>query len=167
MLLLNRFHFDNKTLVLSSYRYPTMAFKALCEILENFPDIPIYLLHDASAEGVRMKERLQADPKWPLKGKNVHDLGIFPDEVREIKNPVWIPSGRRHASAGQAGMPTSVPAANIQQGFRMPVDVVPPTALLGVAGAGVLTGYSLLGNDMQEYRKQQGSSRDAFTAGFG
>ncbi len=167
MLLLNRFHVENKTMVLSSYRYPTVAFKALQDILNRFPDIPVFLLHDASAEGIRMKERLQADPKWPLHGKGLHDLGLFPEEIKDIKRPVWIPSGRRNLVSGKKSVPAKSPSENIAQGFRMPVDVAPPPALLGTAGMALLTGYPLLSERMRHYRAQQGLAGDVFTPGYG
>ena len=78
MLIMNRFHFENKALVVSARKYPRPAFRACQEFLLRHPEIPVLLLHDCSESGVQMQGRLVTDREWNLEGKQINNLGLHP-----------------------------------------------------------------------------------------
>jgi hypothetical protein len=133
MLVLNRFHFENKTLVLSASKYPGFIFKYYGECIRKFPDIPVHLIHDASPHGIKMKETLLKDPEWHLAGKNVWDLGLFQEDVAKMKRPIWLPAK----------------AAGIKD-MRIPVASLNSKAMLGTFSMAVFAGLALLSDELIE-----------------
>ena len=143
MLVRNRFHFDNKTAVISANKYPKHVFAACQRFLEKKPDIPVQIIHDLSKEGLRLHDKLLGDSSWNLEGKEVKDLGMFPEDVKDFKDPVWIPRGRpSDVFAKKAG--SSAVEQHIERGMCMPVDIAPPRLLLGSLGVAVAGGLLLM-----------------------
>jgi len=167
MLLLNRFHVENKTLVVSAHRYPPHAFRACQEFLVRYPDLPVEVMHDASMEGLRLKERLQADKQWHLQGREIKDLGLFAHNVDKLKNPIWLPAGRPGAGATDTRV-TSSSEENIQHGLRMPLDIAPPRAMMGAVGLAMLAGMALLSDELlAEQRRLAKDTTSDVGGGFG
>ncbi len=141
MLLLNRFHFENKALVVSASKYPRRAFAACRAFLDRHPDLPVFLFHDASRKGHRMKTDLLADPAWNLAGKTVKDLGLNPYDVERLRSPLWIPDpgGKTKGKYVRIG---GKPIENIEDGYMLPVDIGAPRSAMGAlslaAGAGLV-----------------------------
>jgi len=94
MLILNRFHMDSKTLVLSANKYPASAFAAYEQLMLNFPDTPVNIAHDASKQGLRLKSRLVKSQAWGLEGKAIIDLGLFLLNVDKDDSLIWLPDYR-------------------------------------------------------------------------
>lgn len=166
MLLLNRFHFDNKTLVVSANKYPQRAFAAMQHFHEKNPDIPVQLVHDASREGLFMEEKLTGDPSWNLKGKNVTDLGLFVHDVDRLKDPVWIPDSTRGPGSPAHDPVGKKAKENVAQRFAMPVDAAPPAAMMGGLGLAMVAGMALLSNELLAYQDQYARSA-AGSGGYG
>jgi hypothetical protein len=166
MLLLNRFHFDNKALVLSAQKYPHHAFQACQSFLSQHPDIPVLLLHDASTEGLHMKERLLTDPSWNLQGKNVHDLGLNPSGVDRIKSPIWVPSTKEALREGVKVPGVAAPEEKIRQGFRVPVDIAPPGAVMGAMALSMVAMAPLLSEQFMA-QQQEAAAGGGWGGGFG
>lgn len=159
MLILNRFHLDNKILVVSANKYPDRAFKACRRILDKWPDVPVSVIHDASKKGHRLRNDLLNDPAWELKGRKIQDLGLHPHDVDRLKRPVWVPEKR----AGKKEIvQTGRPVENIQAGYRMPLDIAGPKALMGTTSLAMVTGMALLSEALLEEQR-----RSAMAGGFG
>jgi|GEM_PF-522037 len=142
MLLLNRFHLENKTLVVSEGKYPFRAFRACQRYLSHYPNMEIVLMHDASKKGLRMKDRLLSEPSWHLGGRHIRDLGLFPDDVARLKNPMWLPkSDGKIVSGGK-------PAERIRNGCIMPSDVPISKALMNAMGGAAALGLPLLSEEL-------------------
>jgi hypothetical protein len=137
MLLLNRFYLDQKTLVVSMHRYPEPAYQAAEHFLSENPYFPIHIMHDASKEGFKMKESLETHRDWKLNGKDITDLGLFIDDVSQLKNPIWRPTGRTAFTEGDPGPGNKDPRDIIAAGYRMPVDVAPPRAFMHIGSLAV------------------------------
>lgn len=84
LFIRNEFHASQRCLVIAESGYPSYLIPKVAEILAQRPDLPVFLLHDATAEGVAMKARLIDGGKLPLAGKAVCDLGIFPADVQRL-----------------------------------------------------------------------------------
>lgn len=166
MLLLNRFHVENKTLVVSLQRYPKRAYQGVKHFLSKNPELPVHIMHDASKEGLKMKETLENRKDWQLKGAAITDLGLFPKDVKLLDNPVWRPSGRAAVAGGAARPKATDPQDIIAEGYRMPVDVAPPRAFMGTAALAMLTGAALLSPELLA-QQQHVTGDGAASGGFG
>ncbi|MDM8549186.1 hypothetical protein QUF72_03875 [Desulfobacterales bacterium HSG2] len=165
MLILNRFHLENKTLVVSGHKYPEHAFRACQQFLSQHPDIPVMLIHDASEKGLRMKKRLLSDKFWNLRGKNVRDLGLFPRDADRLRRPMWLP---RAASVHRKILCARKTAdENISQGYRMPVDIASPRAMMGAVSLAAASGLALLSEELLAEQQRDASSGSFFGGGFG
>jgi hypothetical protein len=167
MLLLNRFPMEQKTLVVSASKYPKRAFEAFRHFAKKNPEIPIAAMHDLSRDGLKMKERLLADPSWNLEGREIQDLGLFPQDVDRVKAPLWRPT----TGAGRpidSLKPRGTAEENIAQGFRMPVDTAPPRAMLAMTALAVVAGAVLLSEAfLAQQAAQAGPQSAKEDGGFG
>ncbi len=84
-LIANHFHFEHNCAVLSISGYPHNLFDTVMEMLRRNPDLKVYALHDASAEGVQMPRRLLTEKQWFKDFPNVQifDLGLMPRQVMQ------------------------------------------------------------------------------------
>jgi hypothetical protein len=176
MLVLNRFHMDNKTAILSASKYPHHVFEACQRMLETHPDVPVEIIHDVSSEGMHLKSRLLADKSWNLEGRNVKDLGLFPDDVNRIKTPIWIPSGRPSSvlaareAAGEAEKKPGVPGEaekKLGEGMRMPLDFVGPRVMMGALAAAVIGGTLLMSEELLAEELRKTTKEGTADGGFG
>ena len=148
MLILNRFYLENKTLVVSANKYPDVAFRAYKSFIAKYPDIPVAILHDASRHGHHMMNRLIEDKAWELEGKNITDLGLSPSDVVRLKRPIWMTAEKTTLSELSQISPGKSSVENIEKGLVMPVDIAPPTAMMGTVTLAVMTGYALLSEEL-------------------
>ena len=156
MLLLNRFHLENKTLVVSAEKYPLRAFRACQEYLSKYPDMEVALMHDASEKGLGMKDRLLRDPEWNLDGRNIRDLGLLPDDLARLKSPMWIPESRGNIlSKGD-------PEENMAKGYTMPFDVAPAKSMMGTMGLAAALGVALLSEELLAEQKDKDNGGSGF-----
>lgn len=164
MLILNRFHIEQKTLVVSDQKYPERAFTACQRFLLQHSDIPVVLMHDASEEGLHMKDRLLTDKAWNLEGKNIQDLGLFPKDTDRLKHSMWLPTmpkrGKEKILSNK-----KMSYKNIQKGYKMPLDIAPPRTVMGVTGLAMATGLALLSDEL--LAEQQSHSGIGAGRGFG
>lgn len=89
LLVKNNFHSDQRALVISESGYPEYVTARARELLEQSPSLPVFLLHDSTAEGTAMKERLVRSGTLPLEGHPITDLGLFKENVKRLKVLRW------------------------------------------------------------------------------
>jgi hypothetical protein len=166
MLLLNDFAMDNKTLVVSANRYPKRAFKVFKHFAQKNPDIPISLIHDVSRVGVKLKEKLKNDPEWGLANREIKDLGLFPENLKQLKEPIWRPEPSRGAFKERAVPGGDDPIKNMNKGFRAPVDVAPPHSFMSTAAMAMIVGAALLSPELMAQQAQDSTSGSS-GGGFG
>ncbi len=163
MLVMNRFHFENKTVIVSANKYPDHVFNACQKFLAKKPDIHVELLHDASLEGVKLKNKLLADKTWNLEGKNIVDLGLSIQDVANVKDPVWLP-GRRTV-APVTGRSTGAAEDKINQGMRFPADFAPPSLMMGILTVAVIGGLAFMSEEL--LAAQAAKTGQDYSGGFG
>jgi hypothetical protein len=78
LLLANNFHFENNCAVLAITGYPAGPFETVRAMLKRNPRLQVFALHDATAEGCAMANRLARDPAWFHGGVPVTDVGLRP-----------------------------------------------------------------------------------------
>lgn len=82
----NGVHAEQKALVIAESGYPRYLLPHAERILEQRPDLPIVLLHDSTAHGVGMAERLRKSTLLPLGERKFIDAGLYPKQVKGIKS---------------------------------------------------------------------------------
>jgi hypothetical protein len=76
----NGFHAEQRALVVSAGGYPDYLIPKLKEILSQSPELPVFLLHDV----VRDRTPLEGSSLGVAGTHPVVDLGVFPDDVKQI-----------------------------------------------------------------------------------
>ncbi len=139
MLVLNRFPQQTKTAVVSRRGYPEHVFAACRTFLAKNPQLPVYVMHDASLMGFRRIAILGQDERWRFARDNFVDIGLAKRHFNE-RTPAlpWLKDGKADIvfTANYDKMLTA--------GARMPIDYAPPKFLLNLLANAVLTGSLLL-----------------------
>lgn len=81
MLVANRFHFENNCAILSfDRRFPGgNRVPAILEMLRRNPNLSVFALHDASAQGMTLASRLREEAWFPnAASARIFDLGLRP-----------------------------------------------------------------------------------------
>jgi hypothetical protein len=167
MLLLNDFAMEQRTLVVSASRYPKRAFQIFRHFAKKKPNIPISVTHDASREGLRLKDKLQNDPAWGLENREIKDLGLFPEDLKQLKEPVWRPEPQRGSFTERSTPRSSDPMVNISKGFRAPVDTAPPGSFMSAAAMAMIVGAPILSPEFLERRAADAGAGGIGDGGFG
>lgn len=82
----NGFHAEQRTLVLSESGYPSYLVPVARKLIEERSDLPVFLLHDATAHGAAMENRIRAGDLLPLRDHPVTDVGLFPADFQRVKH---------------------------------------------------------------------------------
>lgn len=81
----NGVHAEQRMLVIGESGYPDYLLPVAQRLLEEQPDLPVFLLHDATTHGVAMEDRVRASGLLPLGNHQLTDLGMFPEDFRKLK----------------------------------------------------------------------------------
>ncbi|MCB1190941.1 MAG: tripartite tricarboxylate transporter TctB family protein [Leptospiraceae bacterium] len=156
MLLLNRYHIENKVLVLSKYQYPKYIFEYFQKLIQKHPSIPIKILHEASEDGDKMKENLLADTFWNLKDKEIHDLGLFWKDTKRLKRSFSLPK----KTIGNITVGKNIP---YQKDTRIPLGMIPPIVMGSVLIGTISSGEAMtLADSLEEHQKNSFSGSADF-----
>lgn len=115
LLVRNGLHTKERALVISERGYPRYLLPHAQELLRRSPELPVFLLHDADAEGLMMRDRLERSPQLPIKGHPVIDTGLSPREVGRIGKLGPLAPARR----GNALPADALPYALLASGFAL------------------------------------------------
>lgn len=164
MLLLNRFHFENKALVLSSQKYPGAAFAAYRHLISNIPDIPVMVLHDCSYAGLRIRGALLRDKEWALAGKRIIDLGLLPKDVGKNSSVPWLPADLNgEEEILQGGSPEEY----LEGGYGAPVSGIYPRTFIPALTLAVNAGVPLFSKEYKKKQKELSKTTYMGAGGFG
>ena len=136
----NGWHAENNALVISVDGYPSYLKARVQDLLAENPEMPVYLMHDATSDVGVLSERIRAD--FRLGDREVQDLGLKPEDAERFQ-------GLRRASGQE----------------HVPLDLVPYGALAAATGAAVLTGV-LLADALQDQASTGVFASGAYT-GYG
>lgn len=97
VLVRNEIHTEQRMLVMSETGYPNYLIEIANRLLQERPDLPVFLLHDASEEGVQMRRRI-ANLDWlKVDASRVIDVGFTPKDFDKIKSATFLNySGNDH-----------------------------------------------------------------------
>lgn len=85
LLVKNGLHAEHRMLVVSESGYPDYLAPVAQRLLQEKSDLPVFLLHDATAFGVGMEHRVRESELFPISGHPVTDLGMFPADFKNMK----------------------------------------------------------------------------------
>jgi hypothetical protein len=91
LLLANNFHFEHNCAVLSADGYPPGVFETVRTMLRRNPRLEVFVLHDATAGGCTLAERLHTSPDWFKGLGRVTDVGLRPAHAARLSK-YWIRS---------------------------------------------------------------------------
>ena len=86
----NGFHAERRMLVLSESGYPSYLVPVARKLIEERSDLPVFLLHDATAHGAAMEQRIRAGDLLPLRDHPVTDFGLFPVDFKRLKHTKYF-----------------------------------------------------------------------------
>ena len=131
LLVKNGFHVDQKALVFSMDGYPTYIAEKAKKLLAESPDLPVYLLHDATEKGMRMYKKIRLPDHHP-----VIDLGVFPEQIKNLS--------------------VLKPLRLKNQEYQVPLDALPYAALSGLSAAAIAANVPF--DEVLTSWKQEGNS---------
>lgn len=120
----NGLHTKERALVISERGYPRYLRGHAKELLRRSPELPVFLLHDADAEGLMMQGRLERSKLLPLAGHPVIDTGLSPREVGRIKKLRALGPARRANALPADALPYGLLAGGFALAFseRLPLS---------------------------------------------
>jgi hypothetical protein len=92
LLVDNRFHFEHRCAVLSLDGYPFGIARTVKEMLRRNPQLTVFALHDASAEGVALPFTLRGPAWFPNPETLIVDVGIRTGSPVTRGPPVKLPA---------------------------------------------------------------------------
>ncbi|MEL6340428.1 MAG: hypothetical protein AAFQ65_11000 [Myxococcota bacterium] len=122
LLVKNGLHSEARTLIVSEGGYPSHIMNRVPKLFEERPDLPVFILHDATPDGLGMRQRMSESRVWSGVAQNAVDLGVFPDDLKKLGLPAL--RGNR-------------------DGWALPVDTLNPSVLAGLLGTALSTGDAL------------------------
>lgn len=84
LLVLNDVHAQQRALVISESGYPSYLMPHAHRVLHENPGIPVFILHDATREGVAMHRRVM-EMNLPIVDRTIVDLGMTKESFRKLK----------------------------------------------------------------------------------
>jgi len=136
----NGWHAENNALVISADGYPSYLKPRVSDLLSANPEMPVYLMHDATSDVAALSEGIRAN--FGLGDREIRDLGLKPEDAQQFQG-LRTASGQDH----------------------VPVDLLPYGALAAATGAAVLTGV-LLSEALLDQAKTSAFASGAYT-GYG
>lgn len=96
LLLANNFHFETNTPVVSIKGYPHDVFTNVMAMVRCNPNLVVFALHDADAEGCLLPLRLREEARWfPQPSVAIIDIGLRPRQVPTLPGLIVSPSQGR------------------------------------------------------------------------
>lgn len=103
LLVKNGVHAEQRMAVLAESGYPKYLLPVAQRLLVDQPDLPVFLLHDATPEGMKMKDRVLAGRPLDVSGHPITDLGMFPDDFQKLDRTAYFdPDDRARALPADA-----------------------------------------------------------------
>lgn len=168
MLILNRYHLEQKTLVVSARKYPRAAFIAFKRFIAVHPDLRVVLIHDLSRAGHRLRNDIEKDPDWGLPKGSIVDLGLHHTDVDRLKAPLWLPTPKVEGKPDRVRIETAGRAMDqLQSGRYVPVDLAPPRTMMAAFALAAAAGLALASEELLALQAQDAAAGGVGTSGFG
>ena len=126
--VLNKLPAELKLIVLSERGYPDYLLPVVTRLLQDDPELPVYLLHDAAANGKLRAAHFRDSGLLPLEERPVYSLGIDPDETEDLPGRSLLPLD---ASAERQAVDT-IPYRSLVELMAEAIASAPPRSLAEV-----------------------------------
>ncbi len=124
----NKLPAELKLVVLSESGYPSYLVPVVTGLLQAHPDLPIYLLYDASSHGQNMASRLSARGPLPLEGHPVFHLGIDQMDMNNLPGRSLLPTEQALESLAV----DTIPYRSLVELISVAIASTPPQTLAAV-----------------------------------
>ncbi len=115
LFVLNHWHADERAIVFSESGYPEYIVERAQTLLDERSDLPIFLLHDANAQGLGMRRRIEEKGIISFKHRTVIDLGLKPEDTTNLSQ-----LKKDFARGGKTGLPVdAIPYAQLSRGTAL------------------------------------------------
>ena len=129
MLVANNFHFENNCAILSLDGYRQDIADTVLTMLKRNPQLKVFALHDASAEGCKLPLVLREEGWFPDPSISMIDLGLRPQHAKAMR--LFTLTGRRQAlSADVRGRLTDEEITWLERGNTTEVEALRPERLM-------------------------------------
>jgi hypothetical protein len=82
LLIANDVHFENSCAILSLNGYPAAIFDTVMQMLRRNSDLKVYVLHDATPQGISLSHTLATSSQWfENQTAQYFELGLLPRQV--------------------------------------------------------------------------------------
>ena len=122
----NRFHMEQKCLVITAGGYPFKETELIFDKLRSLESLAIFVLHDASLKGARLPGYLRKQASWVSRQAQVIDLGLTAAHAQKFK-AYWHPQ-KSPAGVADADLPEWL------HHYKVHLAVIPPLQLLNRVG---------------------------------
>ncbi len=129
MLVANNFHFENNCALLSVHGYPPDLTDTVMTMLRRNPQLQVFALHDASANGCRLPLLLRSEPWFPDPAIRIHDLGLRPRHAHTL-GLLTLSGSSRERLDEVAQLLTPEEVAWLQKGNRAELATLRPARLM-------------------------------------
>lgn len=93
LMVKNNQHTEQRMLVIAESGYPDYLMPQVGRLLDERDDLPVFLLHDATDSGMKMKQRIMRLNWLPLRDHLLVDLGFFSEDFAKLKRVDRVRSG--------------------------------------------------------------------------
>ena len=146
MLIANNFHFENNCAILSVDGYPEDISDIVMEMLRRNPELKVFALHDASAEGCKLPLILREEKWFPDQAITVIDLGLRPQHVKKMR--VFTLADRRQTVPAELReLLTDGEVAWLERGNTVELEVLRPVGLIRAIYRGVASATQQISDD--------------------
>lgn len=111
LLVSNQFHVEHNAAIFTLDGHPASVWPTLKQMLAQSPDLVLFVLHDASADGLAVVERA----KLAFPGQRVVDAGLDEEGAKRFEAS-WVP--------------TKAPVSGWYAAWACPIEALPPEQLL-------------------------------------
>ena len=137
LLIANRIHLANRSVIVSGDGYPRYIAATVEKLLEESPELPVFLLHDADEEGTRWAQSQQE--RYQSSGRSVTDMGLSPDTVKKIRKLSVLKLKAKQYRAAVDALPMAMLANGIALSMEHKVSM--HDLLIGETSVDILTSF--------------------------
>jgi hypothetical protein len=131
MLLTNKLHLEKKCAILCAMNLSSNQSKLILKMTENCSQLKVMVVHDASIEGCDLSNRIQQEPWFREDDFELIDLGLMPEQVKELRLFTLIEPVPEHGALTFQGKHLSEKEINwLKQGYSAELEGLRPRHLL-------------------------------------
>ena len=118
LLVKNGVHTSNSALIVAADGYPAYLTQRVETLLSESPELPVFLLHDATTKGIHWADGIKLARPYNNGKRKIVDMGVSPDDLSKLKRL----RRRRMRKQKFIGPVDAIPMALLANGIVMSTD---------------------------------------------